>query len=457
MNYNQFCRAFRLIIQCLLFMTNFTYAADSFINTSEAKIVVSSPISLMDEFLSIEIQGLQPFQKAKIEAVMTDDNGERWSSWALFQSDANGSIVLSSDSPISGSYEQADGMGIFWSMKPVLNRFASFKKKGDFEVDLSLIVDERVVQRRSIQRLRKFADVRQIDVSEEGLVASLFIPSSERPLPVIIILSGSNGGLGENRAKLLASHGFSVLALGYFGVEGLPPNLENISLEYFEKAFAWLSRRNDVKGNCIGLYGASRGAELALILASVFPDKIQAVVATVPSHVTFAGLGNKHIPAWLYNGKPVGPDAPVPMTDTSNGRGHSPEHPIAATVDFLKGLNEYPDEFLAAEIPVEKIEGALMLISGGDDQMWPSSLFSQKIMQRLDEKNSSIIRTHLEYPLAGHQVNIPFLPSSESIYYHPHGKLWFSMGGSPQQDDLASRDSWNKLIEFFKTNLFSKF
>lgn len=421
------------------------------ISDQKARIIVSAPISLMDEELSIEVDGLQPFQKAKIQAGMIDDNGEKWDSWALFEADKDGFISIS-QAPLSGTYEQADGMGIFWSMHPTSNKFASFKKKGDLEVYLSLIVNEQEVAHKTIQRLRKSADVKQIDIREDGLVASLFIPPSEKPLPVIITLSGSNGGLGENRAKLLASHGFSVLALGYFGVEGLPSTLENIPLEYFEKAFNWLEHRKDVNGNCIGLYGASRCAELALILGSIFPNKIQAIVATVPSNVIFAGLGNKRIPAWIYQEKPVGPDAPVPLTDTSNGRGQSPEYPIATTLDFLKGLSDHPQEFLEAEIPVEKIKSPLLLISGGDDQMWPSSLFSQKIMDRLKEKNSTIVRNHLEYPLAGHLINIPFLPS-ESIYYHPHGKLWFSMGGSSKEDNLASLDSWKKLISFFKYHL----
>lgn len=55
------------------------------VSVQNARIIVSSPISLIDEELSIEIEGLQPFQKAKIQTEMVDDNGERWNSWALFQ------------------------------------------------------------------------------------------------------------------------------------------------------------------------------------------------------------------------------------------------------------------------------------------------------------------------------------------------------------------------------------
>ncbi len=233
----------------------------------------------------------------------------------------------------------------------------------------------------------------------------------------------------------------------------MPNKLENIDLAFFEKALNWLKQRSDVQGDRVGIYGISRGAELALLLGSLFSDRIQAIVATVPSAVIFGGgLGNRPSHAWIYEGKPVGITAPIPKIELSHGQGLVPEDPIVTTPDFLKSMHDYPDAYQAAEIPVENIEAALMLISGGDDQMWPSSIFAGKVMQRLDEKGSAIERVHLSYPLAGHQISLPFLPS-ESVYYHPHGKLWFAMGGTPEQDDLASRDSWVKIIHFFHAHL----
>ncbi|MFX9069660.1 hypothetical protein ABTN30_20420, partial [Acinetobacter baumannii] len=83
-----------------------------------------------------------------------------------------------------------------------------------------------------ITRYLKAPDVTRIEIKEEnGLVGTLFLPQSKNRLPLIITLSGSNGGFSENRAKLLASNGFAVLALAYFGVPGLPPHLQEIPLE----------------------------------------------------------------------------------------------------------------------------------------------------------------------------------------------------------------------------------
>lgn len=277
---------------------------------------------------------------------------------------------------------------------------------------------------------------------------------SVKPLPVIITLSGSNGGLGENRAQLLASHGFAVLALGYFGVEGLPSNLQDIPLEYFETAFSWIKTQPNLDSSHVGIYGASRGGELALILGAWFPDSVQAIVAAVPSSVIYPGLSQTPVDTWLYKEKPLAPFAPVPMIDFDNGRGDDADSPASTLTAFLEGMKNKP-AFQVASIPVERIQASLLIISGGDDQMWPSSMYASQIEERLKDHNSSIYLQHLYYPKAGHGISIPNLPQPGPVYFHPVGKKWFTVGGSIPEDQYASQDSWKKLIEFFDKTLRS--
>lgn len=265
-------------------------------------------------------------------------------------------------------------------------------------------------------------------------------------------MSGSNGGLSENRAKLLASNGFAVCALGYFGVDGLPANLQDIPLEYFETAFAWIKEQPNIDSSHIGLYGASRGAELSLILGAFFPDSVQAIVAVVPSNVVYGGLSETPVNAWVYQGKPILPFAPVPQTDFSDGKGQTSSNPANTRDSFLEGMKD-GKAFEAASIPVENIRCPILLVSGGDDQMWPSDLYVQQIVDRLEKNHSPIACHNLHYPDAGHGINIPNLPIPEPTYYHPIGKLWFSMGGTRSNDARASSDAWNKLVAFFKESL----
>lgn len=409
----------------------------------------------IDRKIEMKVDGLVPFQKIELKAEAEDQKGEIWSSHASFQADQYGIVDLTTNTPLEdSSYETADSMGLFWSMLPSSGDTVSkFKCKNDaFSSKISLYIDGHLLEHINTLRYLKTPNVQRLEVREDGLVGVLFVPKTEKPLPVIITLSGSNGGLSENRAKLLASDEFAVFALGYFGVDGLPSNLQDIPLEYFEKAFSWLKKQPNIDGSRIGLYGASRGAELSLILGSLFPDSIQAIVAIVPSSVVYGGLSETPVHAWLYRSKPIVQFAPVPQTDFAVGKGLTPDNPANTKQSFLEGMKDQA-AFAAAAIPVENIQCPILLISGGDDQMWPSEDFANQIMDRLKKKGSQVAARHLNYPEAGHGINIPNLPIPGPTYYHPVSKLWFSMGGSREADAKASADAWNQLVAFFYTNL----
>src|SRR3989338_1266206 len=194
----------------------------------------------IDREIHIQVENLTPFQEIELQAEAKDQKEDIWSSSAIFRADAYGQVDVASAPPTeNSSYKGIDEMGLFWSMLPTSgDTAASFKCKNDtIPVEVKLYVAGDLAAQETVTRYLKAPDVKRIDVRENGLVGALFLPQSERPLPVIITLSGSNGGLSENRAKLLASNGFAVFALGYFGVDGLPANLQDIPLEYFETAF----------------------------------------------------------------------------------------------------------------------------------------------------------------------------------------------------------------------------
>src|SRR5262245_38828601 len=114
--------------------------------------------------------------------------------------------------------------------------------------------------------------VKPIPVRDDGLVGTLFLPSTPPPHPMVITLGGSVPGVFTPPAIMLASNGIAALALAYFGVEGLPSALAHIPLEYFAKAIRWCQSRRDLQPNAIAVAGSSRGGELALLLAATFPE-----------------------------------------------------------------------------------------------------------------------------------------------------------------------------------------
>ena len=232
--------------------------------------------------------------------------------------------------------------------------------------------------------------------------------------PGIIVLGGSSGKLlfASQVAALLAGHGFPSLALGYFGLDGLPPDLIEIPIEYFRTAIAWLSAQPGVRPDAIGLVGRSRGAELALLLGSRF-SAIRSVVAYCPSSVVWNGLrGDTPIEtsAWRES------DRPVPFLSLM-----APEFagPSVARVSrrpggadsALRGGARWAG---AAEtiIPVEQTNGPILLISGDDDRMWPSARMGDQILERLEAHRHPFRSRHCRYPRAGHLMRSPGVPTS---------------------------------------------
>ena len=176
--------------------------------------------------------------------------------------------------------------------------------------------------------------------------------------------------------------------LAYFNYETLPKDLYEIPLEYFKASIDYLQSREDIDSERLVINGASRGGELALLLGSIFPQ-YKAVIAEVPSGIVWGGIGTDNTegvkPAWVYKSKPI------PFMDTPNNpkiwayqadyaeRGE----PIPCLPGFMETISLYPDIVKSAEIPVENINGSVLLVSGGDDQMWPSALFSDMVVDRL--------------------------------------------------------------------------
>jgi len=285
------------------------------------------------------------------------------------------------------------------------------------------------------------------------LAGTLFFPSDQEPHPGILVLGGSGGGLmwADQMAALLASHGYAALALAYFAYEQLPPALVEIPLEYFETALGWMQTRDAVFRDRLAVMGASRGGELALLLGATF-RQIRAVVAYAPSHVVFGDFQAEEKPSWSHCGKPlpfiqrrIHPD----LVDESLQREPVPFLPwFLANYDF-----DDPVAVSDAVIAVERTNGPILLISGQDDQMWPSALMAQKVIERLDQHDFPFSASHLSYPGAGHWLSFPYLPVTVNHIRHPIVKILCALGGSPRDHCRAQADSWMKMCRFLEENL----
>jgi dienelactone hydrolase len=120
-------------------------------------------------------------------------------------------------------------------------------------------------------------------------------------------------------------------------------------------------------------------------------------------------------------------------------------HPIVGRVFYERAL-ENETAIAPAEIAVEKIHGSLLLISGSDDQTWPSTHLSDMAIERLMAHEHPFPFKHLRYEGAGYMIT---LPNSEP----PSWMSRYEVGRTRQANEFANAHSWTKVLDFLGQHL----
>ena len=427
---------------------------------STARIELCERDLLIDEIPSLIVSGLDPSERIVIAAEMEDDAGVSWRSWAEFEADDTGSIAPQGQPALDGSYEGVDNAGLYWSMTPHSSGGegpSGFASGALRPVTMTFrLRDRSAIPAATLTRRFISPGVEIREIREDGIVGTLFVPPGGEPAPAVVTLGGSGGGMRGARetAALLASRGFVAMSLAYFAMEGLPDHLIEIPLEYFERSLTWLREQEAVAGNPIALSGVSRGGELVLLLGSTYPELIDAIIAWVPSAVMWAGIGpgNSAIgsPSWSLNGEslPFMRDRVTPEQDAEI----IGNEPVALTRRYLINLEDRA-AIREAAIPVERIRCPLLLVSGEDDAMWPSTLMSEMVVERLAEHNHQYPYRHLRYANAGHGIRPPHLPTTITAGRHPIRGFVVARGGEPAAHARAQQAVWPAALEFLRESL----
>ncbi|MEM7364689.1 MAG: alpha/beta fold hydrolase [Pseudomonadota bacterium] len=228
----------------------------------------------------------------------------------------------------------------------------------------------------------------------------------------VLVLGGSMGGIAEDGVRWYAEGGFPALGVAYHGTRNTPDHLNLIPLEYFDEPIRWFLTNDIAPIDSLVVVGHSRGSEIAMLLG-VHRDDISAVIATMPSSVSFQGsvLAPSPSSAWSLKGKPI-PYVSYP-TDYDVPTDRHDRNLYVESMQQTEMVNK-------AAIPVENIKGPILIISGTDDQAWPSDMFGDRIMERLKHHNFPYHYQHIAYPDAGHTLN-----------------EWFMLGGTEEGNRAA--------------------
>ena len=419
------------------------------------KLQIRPVVALCDERLSICVTELPPFGKVKISASMCLPWAKNvpFESFAWFTANPDGIVDLSRQKPDSGTYDFVDGMGLIVSMKSQDPK-AMEKIVQNISVSESLFIDitAECEQDRASARVERFfmtGDIKHQNISDEFVGEFFYTENAD--YQTIIWLGGSGSGLGVNSpiAAVLASHGFNVLSLPFFGDKGLPAQLSEIPLEYFERVFAWLSKNPMTSGKEVCILGMSKGAELALILASRYPF-ITRVALFAPHAYCFQGLAFKNVSSWTCAGKSL------PFIQLKNRwvfasmiSGFIKNKPFQFTDTYRKGLHDAQNKE-AARIKIENAQADLLIFTSKQCGMWNTYDGSVEIMNTLREHNYRHRYDWVVYEDAGEPYYVPYVFPAGETTMKMAPRLVLSAGGTLEGNAHARADSWEKAIEFFK-------
>uniref|UniRef100_A0A3P9HAB2 Acyl-CoA thioesterase 16 n=1 Tax=Oryzias latipes TaxID=8090 RepID=A0A3P9HAB2_ORYLA len=365
--------------------------------------------ALVDEKFSVLVENLPPGCPVTIRSLYQSEDKDFWEAYGHYVSNHKGTVSVSEDISLGGTYTGKEAMGLLWSMRPIpgSRKGLRLRKKdtcAPMLVTISVysghgdVSDQAPLASALVERWHVAPGVQRIEITEKGVRGTLFLPPGPGPFPAMLDLWGGGGGLQEYRAALLACRGFASLALEYL-------------------------KANDTKSHPqvipdrVGIIGLCFGTLVTLSLAAECPTIKPRCIVCI-----------------------------------SNIHSKSNENTIQ---EFPQEIPEY----VTYDWPrlVGNINCPMLLINGTDDQNWPTVEVASDIIKTMREAGKESLVTRLDYPDAGHLIEPPFSPHFRVANFMLHGtkkKAMMLWGGKTKPHADAQEDSWKKILSFLQLHLY---
>ena len=192
------------------------------------------------------------------------------------------------------------------------------------------------------------------------------------------------------------------MAISYFGMRKQPSDLNQIPIESIEEALQYLKQLKFVEASNIGIYGRSKGAELALLSLTKYSG-LKCAVLNSPSDRAYEGIRGKmnaKHSSWTYEDK-EGPYKPFRWIEVIKNK-----------------LFKIPMKDKTGIMELEKVKCPLLLISSFRDEVWNSFDAAMNILTKVNSLNRKLVLT----TELGHMNTISYLPNirynnrSDKIY-----------------------------------------
>uniref|UniRef100_A0A3Q2ZJS8 Acyl-coenzyme A thioesterase 4-like n=1 Tax=Hippocampus comes TaxID=109280 RepID=A0A3Q2ZJS8_HIPCM len=375
-------------------------------------LTVTPARGLVDDPICIKAGFMPPNHPVTLCAQMRSENGDLWEAFGHYNTSADGTVNLARDHSVGGSYLGCEPMGLFWALQPGPGERDGLRLRKK-NVKIPLIVDISLLEGHVTPRERENSElavatterwymapgVQRIDIRQNGVVGTLFLPPGPGRFPAVLDLWGMGGGLVEYRSSLAASRGFASFSIAYMEHKDLTVQLD---IDSSDKAINILREHPQICGDRIGIIGLCYGVYLTLRTATLSDVNVRrTVVYSIP-----------YLKVWKL------------------------------LLELAKS-NMYMN--------IENLACPLLYILGEDDQNFPST---ENIEDILKTAGKSHLYTCLSYPGAGHLIEPPYTPHSRmSVWRIKPEKMLALWGGHTAPHAAAQEDAWKEILKFLDKNL----
>ncbi|XP_062373493.1 peroxisomal succinyl-coenzyme A thioesterase-like [Sardina pilchardus] len=406
--------------------------------------------ALVDEKFQIVVRNLHPKQEVTLHSLHQSEDKDYWEAFGHYTSNENGTVTVMEDASRGGTYVGIEPMGLLWSLRPVpgsrdglrlrkrdvlspmvvnISVHKGHMTQGFSEKDaLATVVTERWYLAPGVQR---------VDIREQGVTGTLFIPPGPGPFPAVLDMWGGGGGLVEYRAALLASNGFVSMALEF--LPAFEQREVDVDTAYFETAYKVLQTHPQVCPDRVAVLGLSFGTSVTLTMAAY--SKVaqpRCCVCISGSHVH--PVNKSLFEAFQYI-----------MKKMAKARIDENNHVIWR--DVILPIPTEPD----LKVDVGRINCPLLIVIGQDDQNWATVESTEDIEQMMERAGNRHLLTVLSYPGAGHLIEPPYTPHirySNFVTQFKRMKMLMLWGGQTKPHAHAQEDSWEKILLFLQKHLY---
>ncbi|KAJ1355434.1 hypothetical protein KIN20_012831 [Parelaphostrongylus tenuis] len=260
--------------------------------------------------------------------------------------------------------------------------------------------------------------------------------SGDGPFPSIIDISGTGGGINEQKGAALASEGFCVLCLAFFQYKTLIKNLNDLDLDYFKNAINWMTSQNFVP-NKIGFQGVSFGGLLVHLIAIRNP-KVVAVCSINGLHALSDTMKIKEHGEYL------------PYAEHQSGLVHFVNQTMFTNKCF-ENLHVTPEADIGIKTAPRTtafrfVVSQLYQTTSLDDYSTPTVFCTRSLEEDLRNSDHYV---EVDFVPGGHLMDPPYFPCHQAVYSKLSGTIQ-AYGGEPSQHGASQDRVWSNTIQFFK-------